>query len=39
MRVADPIRDLKRLGEARREVVERIARGERIVSDLFGDPP
>jgi len=38
MRVADPVRDLARLGEARRMVLERMARGERIVSDLFGYP-
>ena len=38
MRVADPVRDLARLGEARRVVLERMARGERIVSDLFGYP-
>jgi ATP-dependent DNA helicase RecG len=38
MRVADPIKDLPRLGEARREVVERLRKGERIVSDLFGYP-
>jgi ATP-dependent DNA helicase RecG len=38
MRVADPIKDLRRLGEARREVVERVSRGEEIVSDLFGYP-
>ncbi len=38
MRVADPVRDLGRLGEARREVVERLSRGEKIVSDLFGYP-
>ena len=38
MRVADPVKDLGRLGEARREVVERLARGETIVSDLFGYP-
>ena len=36
MRVADPIRDLPRLGEARREVLRRRAAGERIKSDLFG---
>jgi ATP-dependent DNA helicase RecG len=38
MRVADPIKDLPRLGEARREVLERLRKGERIVSDLFGYP-
>ncbi|HKA37807.1 MAG TPA: ATP-dependent DNA helicase RecG [Thermoanaerobaculia bacterium] len=35
MRVADPVRDLRRLGEARREVLERQALGETIASDLF----
>jgi ATP-dependent DNA helicase RecG len=38
MRVADPVKDLPRLGEARREVLERLRKGERIVSDLFGYP-
>jgi hypothetical protein len=38
MRVADPVRDLRRLGEARREVLDRVSRGEKIVSDLFGYP-
>ena len=38
MRVADPVKDLGRLGEARREVEERLGRGEPIVSDLFGYP-
>jgi ATP-dependent DNA helicase RecG len=38
MRVADPVRDLRRLGEARREVVERLSKGDEIVSDLFGYP-
>ncbi|HLN59269.1 MAG TPA: ATP-dependent DNA helicase RecG, partial [Thermoanaerobaculia bacterium] len=38
MRVADPVKDLGRLGEARRVVVERLGRGEPIVSDLFGYP-
>jgi len=38
MRVADPVRDLSKLGEARRKVVELRARGETIVSDLFGYP-
>lgn len=38
MRVADPVKDLARLGEARREVVRRREAGERIVSDLFGYP-
>ena len=36
MRVADPVRDLGRLGAARREVLERLGRGEKIESDLFG---
>jgi len=36
MRVADPVKDLRRLGEARREVVERMSRGEEIISELFG---
>ena len=39
MRVADPAKDLRRLGDARREVVERLSRGEPVVSDLFGYPP
>jgi hypothetical protein len=38
MRVADPVKDLGRLGEARRDVVERLARGEVIESDLFSYP-
>jgi ATP-dependent DNA helicase RecG len=38
MRVADPLRDLNRLGEARRIARERIEKGEPIVSDLFGYP-
>jgi len=38
MRVADPVRDLRRLGEARREVVARQSAGESIASDLFGFP-
>ncbi len=38
LRVADPIRDLARLAAARRDVVERLARGERIASDLFAYP-
>ncbi len=37
MRVADPISDLARLGEARREAVRRIEAGETIESDLFRD--
>ena len=38
LRIADPVRDLARLGEARRLVRERIERGETIASDLFGYP-
>lgn len=38
LRVADPRRDLLLLGEVRRKVAERLARGERIESDLFGYP-
>jgi ATP-dependent DNA helicase RecG len=38
MRVADPLRDLARLGEARRIARERIERGAAIESDLFGYP-
>jgi ATP-dependent DNA helicase RecG len=38
MRVADPLHDLVRLGEARRIARERIERGEAVVSDLFGYP-
>jgi ATP-dependent DNA helicase RecG len=38
LRVADPVRDLGRLADKRRDVVERRARGERIASDLFGYP-
>ena len=38
MRVADPLRDLARLGDARRIARERQEKGERIVSDLFGYP-
>ncbi|HEY7114321.1 MAG TPA: hypothetical protein VIA45_15430, partial [Thermoanaerobaculia bacterium] len=34
--IADPARDLPALAEARREVVARRARGEKIVSDVFG---
>ena len=37
MRVADPVKDLARLADARRQVVERLGRGEEIVSDLFPD--
>jgi ATP-dependent DNA helicase RecG len=36
MRVADPIRDLARLGDARRIARERVEKGEPVVSDLFG---
>jgi ATP-dependent DNA helicase RecG len=35
MKVADPVADLARLGEARREALERMKRGEAIESDLF----
>ena len=38
LRVADPVRDLPRLGQARREVVARRERGESIASELFGYP-
>ncbi|MEO8349183.1 MAG: hypothetical protein ABI610_09750, partial [Acidobacteriota bacterium] len=38
LRIADPVRDLARLGEARRLVRERIEKGETIASDLFGYP-
>ncbi len=38
LRVADPVKDLARLGQMRREVVRRRAAGEPIVSDLFGYP-
>jgi ATP-dependent DNA helicase RecG len=38
MRVADPLRDLARLGEARRIARERMERGAAIESDLFGYP-
>ncbi len=38
MRVADPARDLARLGEARRAVVAMRRAGKRIESDLFGYP-
>jgi ATP-dependent DNA helicase RecG len=36
MRVADPVKDLARLSEARRIAHERLERGEAVVSDLFG---
>ncbi len=39
MRVADPVRDLAALGEARRHASAMRARGEEIRSDLFGYPP
>ena len=38
LKIADPVRDLARLGEARRDVVRRREAGETIVSDLFGYP-
>jgi len=38
MRVADPIRDLAALGQARREVVAAREAGREIRSDLFGYP-
>ena len=38
MRVADPVRDLAGLGEARRAVVALREAGRAIVSDLFGYP-
>ncbi len=38
MRVADPVKDLARLGEARRVVVRLRGEGKQIVSDLFGCP-
>jgi ATP-dependent DNA helicase RecG len=38
MRVADPLRDLARLGEARRIAREREEKGVPVVSDLFGFP-
>jgi len=41
LRVADLVRDLPRLGEARREIVKRREAGQKIASDLFGyeSPP
>jgi ATP-dependent DNA helicase RecG len=36
LRVADPVRDLARLGEARRIARERIEKNEPVSSDLFG---
>jgi len=38
LRVADPIRDLSRLQEAREQVRRRLGAGDRIASDLFGYP-
>jgi ATP-dependent DNA helicase RecG len=38
LKIADPVRDLARLGQARREVVRRREAGEAIASDLFGYP-
>ena len=38
MRVAHPVRDLARLGEARRAARDKLSRGETITSDLFGYP-
>jgi hypothetical protein len=38
MRVADPLRDLARLGESRRIARERAEKGVSVVSDLFGYP-
>jgi ATP-dependent DNA helicase RecG len=38
MRVADPVHDLARLADARREVLERGRRGEGVASDLFPRP-
>jgi ATP-dependent DNA helicase RecG len=38
LRIADPVRDLGRLKEARRLVRERIEKGATIASDLFGYP-
>jgi ATP-dependent DNA helicase RecG len=38
LRVADALRDLPRLGEARRVIVKRREAGQEIVSDLFGYP-
>ena len=39
MRVADPVRDLAALGEARRRVVALREKGDEVRSDLFGYPP
>ncbi len=38
LRVADPLRDLGRLPQARNEIVARRARQEAVASDLFGYP-
>ncbi len=38
LRVADPVRDLARLREARKAVLEKMERGEAMASDLFGWP-
>jgi ATP-dependent DNA helicase RecG len=38
LKIADPVRDLARLGEARRDVVRRRAAGESVASELFGYP-
>ena len=38
LRIADPVRDLARLSDARRRVRERIEKGGTIVSDLFRYP-
>lgn len=38
LRVADPIREIGWLGEARLEAARRLAGGEKIVSDLFAYP-
>jgi ATP-dependent DNA helicase RecG len=38
LRVADSIKDLRRLGEARRDVIAMASRGEPVISDLFGYP-
>ena len=38
LRVADPLRDLARLPQARNEIVARRARQEAVASDLFGYP-
>ncbi len=38
LRIADPVRDLHHLAEARRDAAARRERGETIASDLFGYP-